>query len=541
MPKKDKYSKSQHVLKELKQIKRENEELAEELEMQKALEPVDPFPESKMTDEATEKRIEKASEDFWYFDKKYFPKSMYQDYADPGWFHKELIEITKNRDKKAHIIMGSRDTAKTATYKKWLVWAMLFGKRQYIGVGSSTLSPATNTVRDIRNYLMSNPRILNDFDLRWGETSEERLYFKHEHNPRGCFMDALSEERSTRGKQRNFFLRYDLIYVTDLENRESSLTEEAVEQRIQRLNEMRTSLSKNGTLIWEGNNFAKKTAMNHLKKEHEKGVISDNFVVHIYPAWDPDRKPKNIWHSRFPADSEAELRALMKPKDDADWAGDFQQDPVASSGKIFLRENYQEWEKLPDDLKCVIWTDPNLSKKGKGDQTAITCYGFSAMKQQYYIPDAYMKSYSDSNNLLDDLLQMRLEQSRHLITLGFDGNVKEESTWTNNVRNYSRLRNIPVPNIEYRGYTVDNLIKNVQKEWNKGNILLPPGFAKSEMGKDYINQVIGFRGKKANNPDDAPDSLICAHELLTEMGIGSMLNNDFEVYSGGKRKLNERF
>lgn len=537
----DKFSQSESILKNLESIKAENEALRKELELKKMLEPIDPFPKSQLTEKATKKRIEKANQDFWYFDKKYFPKSMYQDWAPPGAFHKSLISLTKKRDKKAHVVLGPRDSAKTATYKKWLAWSFLFGKRRYMGVGSSTLTPATNTIRDIRNFLMTNPRIIHDFDLLWGETSEERLFAKSKYNPQGCFMDAISEERSTKGSQRNFFLRYDFIFITDLENEESSLTQDAVERRIRRLNEMRTSLSTNGTLIWEGNNFHQQCAMNQLKREHEKGVISENFEIHTWPAWDENRNPKNIWHSKYPADSEKKLRKLMKPKDQYDWDGNFQQGPSAPSGDIYKRENYQEWKELPDDLVGVIWVDPNLSKKDKGDRTSIITYCYSAKIQKYIVPEMHMQSYSDSNNLLDEYFGLWLKWKRYLIALGFDGNVNQESTWDNNVRQYARQRKVPLPTIEYRHYTVDNLVKNSESEWNKGNILFPPGFSQTEMGRRVINQITGFRGKKANNPDDAPDSMICAHELLVELGVGSMLHDDFDVYTTNSRKLNERF
>jgi len=538
------YSSDHIILKQLEQIKAEDEALAREIELQQLLQPVDPFPASQMTEAARRLRRRKSAANFWYFDKTYFPSSMYQDYAKPGKIHRDMVKIADLRDGKAHIIAGSRRIAKTGTFKKWLAWAFLFGKRRYIGAGSSTLTPATDTVRDIRNFLMANPRILNDYDLLWAETSEERLFAKSDLNPKGAFMDALSEERSTRGKQRNFFLRYEFIYLTDYENETVSLTIDAIEKRIDRLNEMRTSLSDKGVLIWEGNNFDERCAMNQLKKEMEKGVLSENFVLHIIPAWDEKRNPKSAWPEKYPAKSEAEMKKMMKPKDQDDWDGNFQQNPQLKSGDIFPKKHYAEYDKLPDDLRSVIYCDPNLAKKSKGDKTAMTCYGFSVSTQKYYVPFAILKSFSDSNDLLDELLNMRRRAMMvcSVICICFDGNVTQESTWTNNVLNYSRLKHVPLPYIEYRNYKVDDLTKNIQSEWAAGNILFPKGFSQTEMGREYLAEVFAFRGKKANQPDDAPDSMICAHELLIEIGVGGFLNSgDFEVHSFSNRKCNQRF
>lgn len=539
----EKYSKSAEILQGLEDIKHENESLARELEIQRLLEPVEPFSAPERTEDATKKRIKRALEDFWYFDSVYFPEEMYQAYARPGWFHHELFDIAQQRDGKAHVIAGPRDSAKTGTYKKILVWYFLNGAMRYVGVGSSTLGPATDTVRDIRNYLMSNPRILHDFDLLWGETSEERLYAKSIYNSRGTFMDAISEERSTRGRQRNFFLRYEFIYVTDLENRESSLTPDSIEKRLDRLDEMRTSLAESGVLIWEGNNFDARTAMNQLKQEDEKGILSENYVFHCYPAWEENREEPCIWNERYPAQTEQDLKRLMQPKDNHDWDGNFQQNPTVKSGDIFPDTHYREWIDFPPDIKAVLYTDPNLAKKSKGDQTAIICYGFSPKEQRYYIPALLLRSFSDSNDLLDEFIRILVEQSKRcqIITQGFDGNVTQESTWTNNVRHYSQTKGAPFPHLEYKHYNVDDITKNCQAEWANDRILFPPGFAHTQTGAAALQQIFGFRGKKANNPDDAPDALICAHELLQECGYGIMLSGRAEISVVSNRKFSHGF
>jgi hypothetical protein len=187
-------------------------------------------------------------------------------------------------------------------------------------------------------------------------------------------------------------------------------------------------------------------------------------------------------------------------------------------GTVFLKKHYQEAEYLPADVKGVIYTDPNLSLKSKGDTTAITNLGYSALKDQYFIVNASCKSHSDSNELLDEVLSLKTVGTTGL---AFDGNVTQESTWTNFVKNWARLHNSPFPRIEYKRYNVDDLAKNIQLAWNEGRVFFPQGFRDSLENKIYLSQLFAFTNKKAKRKDDAPDSLICAFEFLHERQIAS--------------------
>ncbi len=545
------FSQGDLLLKQLEALKASNladrdaEETAKRRkELDELLKPVPPFPEDERTPEAKQKRIDRAKDDFFYFDSVYFPKEMYPDYNDPGWFHKELMIFSEQHDKMAHIIAGGRGTAKTAFFKKKFVHAFLFGSRRYMLFGSDTLAPAANALLDMYYLLTTNERIIYDFDLQWHEGSSESLFARSSVNARGTYIGTLSAERSSRGKQRGFVLRPDYIFISDFENETVSLTRESVEKRIARLNEMRTSLADDGTLIWEGNNFDENCAMNYLFREEELGILSEQFMMHRYPAWS-DKRPKNrrsIWPERYPATTEAEMKTFCKPKDDHDWVGNFQQEPKAKSGDIFPDANYHEWTELPKDIRGVIWTDPNCSLKDKGDTTAIGSVGFSAKMQKFYITSGRCKSYSDPNQLLHDLLTMKREERNRvtIISLGFDGNVAQESTWTNNVLNYSRLHNFPFPFIEYKKYKVDDLSTTVESEWKADKFLFPPGFRKTEEGKRFTDQIFSFRTKKAARKDDAPDALISAVELLQEHGIVSALGDGPSIVSVSKRTIRRR-
>jgi len=288
--------------------------IAKKEAIQKAIKTAPPFEKQENTEKAKSLRIKKCKKDFWQFDKTYFPKENYQDYSPAGWFQKELIVISDKKDKKAHVIAGSRDSAKTATFKKKIIYDILFGKRNFMMIGSETLNTPTAFVLDVINFLMLNERINNDYQIEYVESNKERLYIRTDQNPRGTYIDTISDERSSRGKNRGLFLRPDFIFITDFENATSSFSDTSVSNRIARINEMRTSLSKNGTVIWEGNNFDVRCAMNQLFKEETEGIISPEFGMHRFPAFDETRTIPSIWKERYPAKTESQMRQNKTPR-----------------------------------------------------------------------------------------------------------------------------------------------------------------------------------------------------------------------------------
>jgi len=187
-------------------------------------------------------------------------------------------------------------------------------------------------------------------------------------------------------------------------------------------------------------------------------------------------------------------------------------------GLIFKREFYQEWTVIPSDARGVIYCDPNLSKKGQGDTTAIFSLLFSPSEQKYYITNACCKSFSTTSELLDVVLDYRKDERTKFI--GFDGNVNQESQWTEHVANYSRLKGLAYPIIDYKRYRVDELAKMAQIVWCDGSVYFPPGFKYTKEGETILSQLYSFAGKKhTEGHDDAPDALICAIEYIYESGF----------------------
>lgn len=527
------------TLKNLIKLKEQEQTSLKSEELRKMLLPVKPFPESELTEEAKQKRIAKSKKDFWYFDKVYFPPELYDDYAPPGKFHKEVVRITDSTDKKAHIIVGPRDSAKTLTIKKKFYYDFLFGRRRYMGVGSETLDTPKSIVLDLMYAFLNNERLAYDYKLDWMEENTDRLYARSIHNPQGTFVFTLSADRSARGKTREFS-RPDYVWLTDFENKTSSLTKEAVENRNDRLNEIRGSLTQNSCIVMDANNFDPDCLVNQYVTEKEKGLLSDQIEIHFYQAWNEKTK-EPLWPERFPAKSESEMKKMFKPLDDYDWAGNGQGKPRKKSGDIFPNDFYQTIKRseLPKDIMSVIYADPNTSLKSKGDTTGITNLGYSPSENKLYILYARCKSYFRSNELLSDALEMldKSNKCNQCISLNFDGNVTQESVWTNNILNFAQIKNVMYPNVKFKKYNIDALATNLEDKWKAGEVYFVEDFAPPDEKEEYKKQFFGFKLKKANKVDDAPDSAIGAYTSLVEEGIASVFSGTVGMMSVSNRKV----
>lgn len=492
-----------------------------------ALRPAPPWRGADASDEARGARIGGCLQDdpsaaFWFFDATYFPPEVYtQGYAAPAPYHRHLVAECFVPGVYVHL--GARDHGKTVTAKKWLAFMLLSGRVSIAGTFSQKLDVSRALLADVRALLEENPRIVSDWRPRFTVANADALQMTTEGPacPRPWrFARAFSEGRSVRGYARQFG-RPDVILCDDLENRKSPLGADQVTRRGKLLAETRTSMQRGGTLVVLGNDFDPRCLMHRLRTDHEEGRLDPSWRVERHAAWRvptddaPDGGP--LWPDRFPATSLLDLRTMLAPADEDEWQGEYLQQPQPPEGNLFRRDPYREGH-APSDVRSVVYVDPNLAIKGKGDTTGMVAIGFSPSTNEYYVTGARCRSYSDSNDLLGDALELRTASKAR--TIGFDGHVTQESTWTQHVRGFVRERQMPYPVIEWCRYRTDDLAKNAATAWSEGRIVFPVGFAKTDEGARFLSQVFAFRGKRAPSEtnDDAPDALICGFELLHERG-----------------------
>jgi len=497
------------------------ENFKQQIEKEKLAFPIISFSQAEKTKEAKAKRLEKVSKDFWYFDKIYFTENFYENYAEPNKMLKQIISSSQIPG--YHLFIGPRKHGKSVTAKKLLIWLTLTGKVKIAGVYSETINKSAAILKDIYKLCITNDRLMFDFDIEFSEANSDSLAFiPHGIKEQGMrFIASFSEGRSLRGYTR-MFGRPSLLIADDIETLESSFSPQAVRLRIEKLFESYHSLNENGVFIILANDFNTSSAVHQIRLQYEEKLLPQNWHVYIYKAF--DKKP--LWKERYNVKTENELKKLLKPSSEADWQANYQQNPIEPEGFFFLREFYSTYKFLPKDIKAVLYCDPNLSKKGKGNTTAITVLGYSPSNDLYYLVDAVCKSFNDSNDLLDEIFRLK-NLYKEIYAIAFDGNVTQESTWSQFVRNWCIINKIPFPIIEYKRYHVNDIAKNVQLIYSQKKLLFPNNFSKTEYGERYLNQLFSFTGEKGSSLDDAPDSLICAFEFLHERKLVHSSNKSF--------------
>ncbi len=486
--------------------------------------PGSPWADSDMSDIACLKRIAR-SDDFWKFDHIYFPPDLYNDgYAPEGAFQRAIVNIAQLPG--VHIIAAARKHGKTATIKKYLAWLILKKELKLSGVMSATLPQSRNILADIDDIL-NMPKIQYDFDGEFVESNADQLTLKSKVSRTSSRVMTFSEGRSVRGTTK-LFDRIEFILIDDLETRQSAINEEQTNARIKLVVEAYQSLSQDGTIIVLANNFDERCATNKLKKMADNNLLYPNWHYYEFPAWSDKQKnvagvrikKGSLWYEKYPAGSVDELKYLLGVADESNWLGEYQQSPAPPEGEFFKRDYFQTYKPgdLPADARGIVFCDPNLAKKGKGDTTAIVALLYSSKTDLYYVADAVCKSFDNSNELLDAVMNIRFG-GLNLSAVAFDGNVTQESTWSNNIKNWSRINSVPYSSVEYKRYRVDDLAKNCQMAYSQKRILFNSAFSDSPEGERFKRQLFSFTSKKSNKTDDAPDALISAFEFITERGL----------------------
>ena len=482
-----------------------------EAESRSQLQAAKPFPDEMMTEAKRLHRLSEAAKNFWYFDKMYFPQEMYSDgYSAPAKFHKDIVKLTDVCG--VNIIAGPRKHAKTGVFKKRFIYELLFDKLCYLGVGSGTLPQARNILSDFSTLIGDNPRIMHDFRLNIESDNSDEFSFYVPGISRKRIIQPFSEGRSVRSASAGFN-RPEKMVLDDLETSTSPIGGTHTNERIRFISESFQSLTDNGVVICLGNNFNRSGYISVLLDEQKKGIIGKNWHVHVFKAW---QNGKPLWKERYNAKTESELRAMLKPLDEAEWQGDFMQNPIPPDGFYFKRPHHEYHGALPADCKGVIFADPNISLTGKGDTTAIAILLHSAKTQKYYVPEVRCRSFSNSNELITTYFELYQKYKKYIFACGWDGNVNQEAVWTNFIKDWCTINKMPFPRVEYKRYQVDLLAKNARLAWDAGDILFREGLSNEDEGRLFLDQVFAFSGKKANKKDDAPDDLISLFQFIHE-------------------------
>ena len=494
---------------------------ADDVAERQALAPAPPWPAEQATPAARARRLRRARAagrtGFKLFSETYFPKEMFREgYSAPALMHLEIADLFWQPG--LHWVAGSRKAGKTVSGKIELLRTFLTGKYWVGGVYGETLLQSRNSLEDIAYLLATNGRIVSDFGITILKSNADQLRFRvgvPGAKPFDCSITAFSQERSVRGYGR-LFDRPEILFVDDLETRTTPIGGDHTQQRAAVLAEAKSSLGRTGVIVLFGNNFDERTLLHRMIEEQRLGILPAGYTVNVFPAWDATHG--SCWPARYPATTEEQMRAMMEPAHEAEWQGEYQQNPQPPDGFVYVRDHYQELPEghaIPDDARGVLYADQNLALRAMGDTTGGVEFLYSPRTEQYYVGWAVCRSYADPNRLLGDILAAR---SARVFVIGMDGWVSQESHWRNHIRSFCARASVPFPHVEFCRFSVDQCATNLQALWVAGRIWFPNGFAATREGKVALQQIFAFTSKKAKRKDDFPDALICANELLHASG-----------------------
>lgn len=511
-----------------------------ESELRTALAQMEGWSDKERAPEKKAERLKRAINDFWEFDRLYFPPELYSgDYSKPCVMHKAIADLAFLPG--VNVVFGPRGHGKTATAKKTLAWALLVGEIKLGGVYTENLLKSSAMLNDIAGLIEDNARIMFDFDVDIRKNNADVFEFRTKNKELPSHwrqLGAFSEGRSLRGNTK-LFTRPEIVIGDDIETLQSAMGEDSVRQRIGRIAETYKSLKdKVGTFLILANDFDDRCALHRLKLEEKEGLLHPSYRIYNFQAWNEKGynlqvretkfriKKGALWSERYKSKNETDLRIELGAKDHADWAANFQNDPVPPDGITFKREKLAMYEsaELPDDARGVVYYDPNISKKGKGDTTAIVFLKFSPKTGYFYIDKLRCRSFDSTRKLLDIVHNMT-EGDKAWRGTAQDGHVNQESIWSDAIRAWSREKGIPFRQVEFKRYNIDELAKNVQLAWEDGLILINRHAGPEDEVKAFIQQLISFAGKKANKKDDAPDAFIGSFTFLHERKLAKRGKN----------------
>lgn len=283
-----------------------------------------------------------------------------------------------------------------------------------------------------------------------------------------------------------------------------------------------TRLARDGAVIIVMTRWDKNDLVGKLINKMNAGEIEPWKVINL-PAIAEDNdilgreKGEALWPEQYDLQALHEIKAMLGNY----WfSALYQGNPIPSEGLLFSKNNMNTYTSLPEEVKGVIYCDPNLSLKGKGDTTAIFKTYYNYEDGCYYIEDIICRSFSDPSDLINNIYAMIDDK---IFYIGQDGNVGQESIWTNFMKDYARERDIvPIP-IHYLRYNTDLIAKNTQLLWSMNKIKINERLLNTRDGREALDQIYSFAGKaNSRSKDDAPDAMICSIQFINEkFGVSS--------------------
>lgn len=299
----------------------------------------------------------------------------------PAAFHRELLSLLENASVRLLALVAPRGHAKsTCAALAYPLWAVCERKRRNIAIITHESSLATQFVRDIRDELESNERILADYgDLCRAPATAGKTRLKRGRWAADKFTTATDITVQAKGCGASFRgvrvgpHRPDLIICDDIEKDQQVASEEGrrkLEHWMRRV--VMPALDPNGQLVVLGSLIHYDSLLANLRDPQRWPRWSYRVYRALEAPADADGRPRlqSLWPARWP------VERLMLEKERVGtraFEQEYQANPIDDSIRVFREEwlrPYDARELVEERLITLMAVDPATGAAG-GDYFAI--------------------------------------------------------------------------------------------------------------------------------------------------------------------------
>ncbi len=451
-------------------------------------------------EEEKKNRINKAKSDFFYFFETYLIHYKENSFST---FHYELFEMINTVSSPPHIvaIAAPRGFAKsTITSFAYVIWCVIFRKRNFIVIFSATDDLASDIVNFIRLELLYNKRIQQDFGRLLNGRLRENDFFAN-----GVRVFSRSVKQMARGfKFRQF--RPDLIILDDIETDEGAKTQKTTKELIGKiLRGIYPAMAPEGTLVIIGTILKRRSALGEILLNTDPEKPWANWQKKIYRALDINKKGKyvSLWEERFPV---KKLLAIKETIGTIEFEREFNNKPEEETS-IFSESWFKFYETLPNDLITATFVDPSV--EATGDYKAIITIGLEKSTMRYFIIEVWLKKTS-IKSMLSKVFDTYLKYRPSVVGFEANGFQKILAMEFESLCKEAGIRP-PLRLITHITGKKERIIR-LSPLFERGCIILKHPKETKDDTQTLIEQLIFFPDSDVN--DDGPDALEGAISLL---------------------------
>lgn len=332
-----------------------------------------------------DKRVEKASKDFFFFARTYFPHLCSHDFAEYQKVLIDIINTNKVKEKhveqlkkyiheKYHSLVETADTLygiidveprghgkSTRMSLLYPLWRVLTGKSKFIVIFSSSEERASQILDDIKFELTNNELLVEDFGDQKGNIWKSNFI----HLKNGSAIASRGAGSSVRGLRFRQY-RPDLVICDDIMKDDVARSKTQREKIYQWFKKVVLPLGKDIFIVVVNTIFHNDDLPSRLLKEVRDGSLKGwlglrfSAIVNGSPIW-------QYWSIEALQKKKLEMGSIA-------FSTEYMNEPLSDEDRLF-REEWLEFDREEPELsnlRIFIGVDPAL---GGGDYSAIVTIG----------------------------------------------------------------------------------------------------------------------------------------------------------------------